>query len=238
MNEVIELMEKMANDMNITLSGDKLSKFEVYMDYLIEYNNNVNLTAVIEPSQIVIKHFLDSLIFTKAAEIKGSDRLIDIGTGAGFPGIPVKIAFPDIRLTLLDSLNKRVVFLQKLIEKLGVEADIMHKRAEDGASDDNLREKFDYATSRGVASLNILAEYCLPYVKLGGYFVAMKGPSAENEIKNAMNAIKTLGGGEVTTKHFELPDKSGKRSVILIKKVSSTDKKYPRMSARIAKSPL
>lgn len=238
MNENMMLLSKFSKEMGIELTEEQLRKFEVYMDYLLEYNQHTNLTAVTEPSQIVIKHFLDSMIFTKAVSLKENDRIIDVGTGAGFPGVPIKIAVPSVKLSLLDSLNKRVVFLQKLTEKLEIDADIMHKRAEEGAVDDRLREKFDYCVSRAVASLNVLAEYCLPYVKPGGYFVALKGPSVDEEIKNAKNAIKILGGGETSIRYFELPDKSGDRSIVLVKKLTSTDKKYPRQSTKIAKKPL
>lgn len=238
MNENITMFSGFAEDIGIKLNENQLLKLETYMDYLIEYNKHTNLTAVTEPSEIVIKHFLDSLLLCKVADIKENDSIIDIGTGAGFPGVPLKIAYPTIKLSLLDSLKKRLTFLEKLMQKLGIESDIMHKRAEEGARDNKLRERFDYAVSRAVAGMNVLVEYCLPYVKIGGYFIALKGPSVESEIEGSRKAIQALGGGEVKVQYFDLPNGMGKRSIVLIKKVSHTDKRYPRTSAKISKSPL
>lgn len=236
-DEII-LLSKFATVMGIALNDFQLNQFEIYMDYLLKYNKHTNLTSITEPSQIVIKHFLDSLLLTISVDINNSGSIIDVGTGAGFPGVPVKIVYPNINLTLLDSLNKRLVFLESLIKKLNLNADIIHNRAENGGSLATLREKFDCCTSRAVASLNILAEYCLPYLKIGGMFAALKGPNVEDDIKNAKKSISLLGGALVKTEHFELPDRSGQRSVVLIKKISHTDAKYPRSSSQIAKKPL
>lgn len=238
MKEAIDILRENSKNIGITLDDNQLKKFEIYMQLLLEYNSHTNITAITEPSQIAVKHFLDSLILLKAIEIKPGNQIIDVGTGAGFPGMPLKILVPDIKLTLLDSLNKRIKFLELLSKGIGVEAQITHKRAEEAGSDKAYRQTYNLAVSRAVASLNILVEYCLPFVRIGGYFAAMKGPDVEQELTNAKSAIKTLGGGSIKVQKFELPDSKGKRSIILIKKEKATPDEYPRNSQKIAKKPL
>ena len=193
----------------------------------------MNLTALTEPQDVALKHFCDSILLLKYADIPVDSSLIDVGTGAGFPSVPIKIVRPDIKLCLLDSLNKRLTFLNEVVNELGLEdVKIVHARAEDGARKADLREKFDFATSRAVAQLNVLSEYCLPYVKLNGAFLAMKGKYSEEEISNAKNAIKILGGKTVKVDTYNLAD-SSERTIINIKKIALTDKKYPRTCAKI-----
>ena len=221
----------------INLSEEDVNKFIKYKDMLKEWNEKINLTAITESESIAVKHFIDSLSVLKFCKIEKNSKLIDIGTGAGFPGVPIKIVNKEVKLTLLDSLNKRLVFLNELVKELGLNAEIIHSRAEDGARNNLLREKFDFAISRAVAPLNVLAEYCLPYVKLSGKFVAMKGPEYEEDLKNAENAIKLLGGEVESINKVQLPDKS-KRTIIIIKKIDLTNEKYPRKGTKISKKPL
>ena len=220
----------------IDLSLNQLEKFKMYIDYLLEYNSHTNLTSITEPEDVIIKHFLDSIIVSKY--IKEKETVIDIGTGAGFPGIPLKICDESINLTLIDSLNKRIKFLNNLISKLDISAYVYHARAEELSINSEFREKFDVAVSRAVAPLNVLAEYCLPYVKVGGIFIALKGPDINDEIKEATSAIKILGG-KLEEKHFfDLPLNKGKRTVLIIKKHIETPKKYPRKNSKISSLPL
>ena len=197
----------------------------------------MNLTAIIEPLEIVIKHFIDSLALLTAVELPQGASVIDVGTGAGFPSVPVKIVRPDIRLTLLDSLNKRVVFLGALSAALEQENDCIHFRAEEAGRNPEYREQFDLATARAVAHLRELSEYCLPFVRVGGRFAAMKGGDVDAELAESSKAIELLGGEIEKIKHFLLPDDS-RRSIIIIKKISQNTTKYPRPSAKIAKNPL
>lgn len=236
--EAIEILKKSAHKLEIELNEAQLTQFETYLNFLIQYNEHTNLTSITEPNQIVIKHFLDSLLLTKAVKIVENSKIADIGTGAGFPGVPVKIVCPKIKLSLIDSLNKRLVFLSQLSEKLNLNYEIIHRRAEECGKDLNYREKFDIVTSRAVASFNILAEYCLPYVKVGGVFAALKGPNVEDEIDGAKDAICKLGGKIEAKQYFDLPDGSGKRNIIIAKKIKNTPPEYPRQGVKIAKKPL
>ena len=220
----------------LPISDQAIERFEVYADYLIEYNKNVNLTAITEPEEIAHKHFVDCLLFFKAVDVPQGASLIDVGTGAGFPGVVLKILRPDIKLTLMDSLNKRLTFLDSLLKKLDLSAELIHSRAEDGAKPP-LRESFDFATARAVAALPTLSEYCLPYVKTGGFFVALKGAMAREEIDTAKKAIQILGGKEPCL--IELQTEAlGNRGIAVIEKLSATPAKYPRSSAKISKQPL
>ncbi len=222
----------------VSLDNEKCEQLSEYGNLLLEWNEKMNLTAITEPEEVVFKHFLDCLWFFKGVELPEGASIIDVGTGAGFPGIVLKIARPDIKLTLLDSLNKRITFLSEVCEKLGLaDTQCIHARAEEGARKPELREKFDFAVARAVAPLNVLSEYCLPYVKVGGSFVSMKGPAAAEEMKAAQRAYTLLGGGEATLLREELPV-CGERSLIKIKKISQTPPKYPRNSAKISKQPL
>ncbi len=233
-NNVLELINK---KLGINLNEKAISRFETYMEMLIEWNKKINLTAIVNPDEIEIKHFYDSLLAYVYLNPQESLKLIDIGTGAGFPGIPIKIANPSLELTLLDSLNKRLLFLKELLQNLELDAEILHLRAEEGARQENLRENFDIAISRAVAPLNILSEYCLGYVRVNGCFIAMKGPSAFAEIETANNAIELMGGYIEEVKELELPDES-KRIIIKIKKIKKTPEVYPRHGAKISKKPL
>ncbi len=208
------------------------------MDFLLEYNLYTNLTSITNPEDIIVKHFLDSVVIGKYVEIKRDHKVIDVGTGAGFPGVPIKICNPGVKLTLVDSLNKRVDFLKVLIEKINIEANILHARAEELSLNPEFRESFDLAVSRAVAPLNILLEYCLPYIKVGGRFVALKGPDVSDELNKSLSAIKILGGKLKDTISFDLPLEKGKRTLVIVEKENSTPKKYPRKNSKITLSPL
>lgn len=229
------LLRDFAGEQGIPLDGRMLAQFELYADFLVEYNEKVNLTAITDARGIAVKHFLDSLLLLAAADVGHGASLIDVGTGAGFPGVPVKIVRADIALTLLDSLNKRIVFLKQLCERLGIDAQTLHARAEDGVKQH--REHYDIACARAVAQLSVLCEYCMPYVRPGGAFIALKGYDCEGEISAAANAIRELGGEIESVKRFVLPDEN-RRAVITIRKISHTPTKYPRRPAVITASPL
>lgn len=217
------------------LNGKALERLDRYAELLIEWNGRMNLTAIVEPEEIAVKHFLDCLMLLKYVDIPNGAEVIDIGTGAGFPGVVLKIARPDIKLTLLDSLQKRIGFLDDLCSELGLEVTTIHSRAEDGARD--LREKYDLAVARAVANMRVLCEYCLPYVKVGGRFAALKGASAAEETSSAENAIRLLGGELESLDLYNLLD-SGERGLIAVKKISQTSPKYPRNPGKISKQPL
>lgn len=230
------LLEKGAADFGVHLTGEMLDQFVKYAALLLEWNEKINLTAITDPEEIVYKHFIDSLALLGKAALPEGARLIDVGTGAGFPGVPLKIVRPDLRVTLFDSLNKRLLFLRALCEELGLACEYVHARAEE-AGRGALREAFDAVTARAVAALPALCEYCLPFAKLGGWFYAWKGPDCAEETAAAAGAIRLLGGGEEKYECFQLPDGNG-RSLIEIKKIRPTPTKYPRQSTKITKSPL
>ncbi len=219
----------------LPLTDEMKQKLGIYADMLCEWNEKINLTAITDPEGIAVKHFLDSMMIFKYAEIPQGASVIDVGTGAGFPGVVMKIVRPDIKLTLLDSLAKRINFLNELCAALEIEVTTVHSRAEDVPK--GLRESFDIATARAVANMRVLSEYCMPYVKVGGSFVALKGAAAEQELAETKNAIKVLGGELTSIKTFTLGD-AGDRGVISIKKISQTPTKYPRVPAKISKQPL
>ena len=220
---------------NIEFTPQIADKLRRYSEFLTEYNQSVNLTAIKTPGEIEVRHFIDSVTLLKAAEIRGS--VLDIGSGAGFPGVVLKLFRPEIRLTLLDSNGKKAKFLKLLCRELGIDAEVLLGRAEDlGGSSEN-REAFDLVSARAVAELNVLCEYCIPFVKPGGTFAAMKGAAWKEELDGAHNAIKILGGKYRETKEFTLPDGS-RRGIILIEKISQTPTNYPRIGAKISKKPL
>jgi len=226
-----------AKKVNISLTDNQIKMFFDYMNLLIEWNEKMNLTAITEPKEIIVKHFIDSLLI--ANYIDDNSKIIDVGTGAGFPGIPLKIFKDDINLTLLDSLNKRTIFLNEVVNKLGLKnVEIVHGRAEDFAQDNKYREKYDYAVSRAVAPLNILLEYLVPYTKVSGKVIAMKGSNADEEVKNAENALKILNSSIVNNIKIELPDNCGERYILEVKKEKNTSKTYPRKAGTPKKSPL
>ena len=216
---------------------NQLEKFDRYASMLVEWNEKINLTAITEPDEIVIKHFIDSLLLLRAFPLPESASLIDVGTGAGFPSVPVAIVRPDIRLTLMDSLNKRITFLKTLTEALDIPAHCVHARAEEVGGKEEFRERYDAACARAVAHLRELSEYCLPFVKVGGVFIALKGYEIEQELSEASFAIKTLGGKVESVNKFTLPG-DNKRAIVVIRKSAPTPKKYPRPSGKIKKSPL
>ena len=222
---------------NIEMNNEQAEKFYKYMKLLIEWNEKINLTAITEENEIILKHFIDSLTVLKY--INQTDRIIDVGTGAGFPGIPIAIMMPNTKITLLDSLNKRINFLNDAIKELELKnIETIHSRSEDCGKDISKRENYDIALARAVANLATLSEYLLPFVKIGGKMICMKGSEVEEELKNADFAIKELGG-EITLKdEFYLPDSDIKRNIIVAKKVQYTPKKYPRKAGIPAKEPI
>ena len=225
------------DSLNIPYTEDMLDKFCEYSKLLIEWNEKMNLTAITDLNEIAVKHFLDCATILTKTDLQGS--IIDVGTGAGFPGMVIKILRPDLKITLLDSLNKRLVFLQEVKDKLGLkEVEIVHARAEDGGHNKNLREKFDFAVSRAVANLSTLSEYCIPFVKIGGCFVSMKGPDVTQELEEAKNAVTKLGGLVLKTEYINLPDTDINHSIITIKKERQTPTNFPRKAGKPSKEPL
>ena len=235
------LLKTYAADLGVILSDGQLMQFDRYAELLCEWNEKMNLTGITDPYGIVIRHFVDSL--TLVPYLPEGAALIDVGTGAGFPAIPAAIARPDIRVTLLDSLNKRLTFLNTVVEELSLSCISVHARAEDGGHKAELRENFDVATARAVAALPALCEYCIPFVKKGGAFVALKGPESDNELEAALKAAKTLGASYKTTARVQVPavPKDGEetfdRRLIVFEKTGNTPKQYPRPAAKIAKKP-
>ncbi len=225
---------------DVEISEKQLEQFNSYFEILVEWNKVMNLTGITEYDEVLLKHFVDSLCFNPNKLIK-SDKisLIDVGTGAGFPGLPIKIAYENVDVVLLDSLNKRIKFLDEVITKLGLKnIKTIHSRAEDGGRNKDLREKFDIAISRAVANLASLAEYNLPFVKVGGYFVAMKSGEIDEEAANAKKAISLLGGEIEKIEKFQLPNSDIDRSLVIVKKIKATSKKYPRKAGLPTKEPL
>lgn len=236
--EYKKLLAEEAARFGISISEWQEEKFLLYADLLVQWNEKINLTAITDEEGIVIKHFLDSLSIMPHMPAD-TDSLIDVGTGAGFPGIPVRIVNDRIKVTLLDSLEKRVKFLDEVISRLELR-DIyaIHGRAEDFGADEKYREKFDVAAARAVASLPVLLEYCLPFVRVGGMFIAMKGPEAQNELKESKKALGILGGEVINVKEFNLPRIENKRCIVLIKKCRHTPTNYPRKSGKPTKQPI
>ena len=230
---------KDASELGVELEQDQVKQFLIYYEMLTEWNQMMNLTAITEYNAVMKKHFIDSISLCKAVDLSREISCIDVGTGAGFPGLALKIAYPKLRMTLLDSLNKRILFLNELIERLclsGVET--IHGRAEDFAKKDQLREKFDLSVSRAVANLSTLSEYCLPFVKKEGYFVAYKSEKIAEETEAAKKAVFILGGEIKEQVSFTLPDSDTERNLIVIKKRRETPGKYPRRAGLPVKEPL
>ena len=224
--------------LNITLSEKQTEQFLTFYELLVEWNSFMNLTAITEFEEVVQKHFLDSLALIKACDLK-DQTLIDVGTGAGFPGIPLKIAFPELKVTLIDSLNKRINFLNTVIETLGLDkVETIHGRAEDFAKNKEYREKFDFCVSRAVSNLTTLSEYCLPFVRVNGSFISYKSEKLTEELKEADKAINILGGQAGDQVELTLPDSDIYRNLLIINKVKSTPGKYPRKAGLPSKEPL
>lgn len=223
------------NKCGLTVTEKCFGKLDIYAETLVEWNKVMNLTGITDPLGISEKHFLDSLLIFKYADIPTGASVIDVGTGAGFPGMPMKIYRNDLRVTLMDSLNKRINFLNEAAERNSLEIDNVHKRAEEGGQDKKYREQYDIAVARAVASMPILAEYCLPFVKKGGMFIAMKGPN-EN-LYEGENAVKILGAKIENVTEYELPC-GDKRVIAVVKKIADTPTKYPRNSGQISKKHL
>ncbi|GFI61367.1 ribosomal RNA small subunit methyltransferase G [Clostridiales bacterium] len=238
MSDLSQLLLESCKKMNVCLNDKQLKQFMDYKDMILEWNEKINLTAITDEREIILKHFVDCISVCGEIDL-GTEKVIDVGTGAGFPGVPLKIACPSIRITLMDSLNKRICFLNELVNRLGLEnAECIHMRAEDGGSDISFRENYDLCVSRAVANLSVLSEYCLPFIKIGGTFIAMKGPSAEAELETGRKAIKILGGEVSDIKEIAIPETNIYHKLIIIKKVKRTDKKYPRTAAKIKKAQL
>ena len=222
---------------SVEISDLMIDQFVLYANLLSDWNKKINLTNIVEPKEVAIKHFLDSLLIFNAYKIPKNMSVLDVGTGAGFPGVPLKIVRPDLNLTLLDSLKKRLIFLQSLLNFLNIKATLINERAEVAARKDFFREKFDFVVSRAVAPLDILLEYCVPFVCVEGFFIAMKGSNVDTELDLAQNAIKKLGVETFLLKKFSLIDKND-RSIVVFKKLSNTANIYPRQSSKILKKPL
>lgn len=227
----------LAASFGVSLDETALDRFDLYAKLLCDWNEKINLTAITDPGEIVVKHFADSLSVLGAVSVKEGASLIDVGTGAGFPGLALKIARPDLRVTLLDSTKKKLLVLEDIAQKLDLSVVLLHKRAEEAGRDPLLREQFDLATARAVANLRELAEYCLPFVRVGGRFLAMKSAKTEAELDEAKAAVRLLGGKTAAVHTVSLPE-AGERTVIEIEKFSSTPALYPRPSAKIARFPL
>lgn len=222
------------NKYGLTLTEELYQKLEIYAEFLVEYNNNVNLTAITDPTEILFKHYIDSILATKYVEFPKNSSLIDVGTGAGFPSVPLKLYRNDIKITLLDSLNKRIEFLKQLCDKLEIEAEFIHERAENVSKLPEYREKFDFSCARAVANMSLLSELCIPFVKVGGSFVSLKGPS--EDISIGENAVNTLGGKIERVDEYQLEGEG--RKIVYVKKISQTPTRFPRNSSQIKKKPL
>ena len=232
-NKIIEKMEYL----NININEYQIFQLYNYMNLLIEWNKKINLTAIINPDDIIIKHFIDSITITKFIET--NSKIIDVGTGAGFPGLPIKIIRRDTEITLMDSLNKRILFLEEIINNLNLEKiSTVHSRAEDLGRDKEYRQKFDNAISRAVAPLNYLLEYMMPFVKVGGSCICMKGANYQEELKEAEKAIFKLGGELKNIEKLELPQTDIERNIIIIKKIKDTPNQYPRKAGIPKKQPI
>ncbi len=237
------LLIRCAGDVGVSVSPELAERFSVYARLLVEWNEKMNLTAITDPAGIAVKHFADSLAASPLLP-EGTFSLIDVGTGAGFPGVPLALLRNDCRLTLLDSLNKRLVFLETLCRELGLPVTLVHARAEEGGRSPDWRERFDVATARAVAALPVLCEYCLPFVRPGGRFIALKGRDGDREKSAAEKAISVLGGKPGRTVAFRMPVEPvgdmapADRMLISVDKIANTPSKYPRPPAKIAKQPL
>lgn len=237
--EYFQLMKEASLEVGIDLTENQYNQFIEYMKLLQEWNEKINLTAITEDEEVIKKHFIDCIKAFKSDAVKSAKTVIDVGTGAGFPGLPIAIMNPNINVTLLDSLNKRINFLNTVVAKLQLKNVVtIHSRAEDGARKVELRENFDVATSRAVANMAVLSEFCLPYVKLNGYFVALKGPAIDEEIREGKKAIETLGGELESIIEVNIEKSDLKHNIVEIKKIKKCPKTYPRKAGSINKKPI
>lgn len=235
----LSVLDQGCREMGIVLNGEQRQQFVDFYEYLVEKNKVMNLTGITEFQEVLVKHFLDSLACVKAVDIKKVKRIMDVGTGAGFPGVPLKIAFPHLEACLLDSLKKRVNFLEETFDILKLtDITAVHGRAEEYARNKAYRESFDLCVSRAVSNLATLSEYCLPYVKVGGSFISYKSGTVQEEAEQAEKAVKILGGKIKDVVYFSLPDSEIQRSLVVIEKVKSTPGKYPRKAGTPLKEPL
>lgn len=234
---IADMTAEFAEKSGFHLKQEQIEKLDLYAEMLLEWNEKINLTAITDSEGIAIKHFYDSLTPLWYLNIPKNARVIDVGTGAGFPSIPMAIVRPDLRFTLLDSLNKRLNFLNEVCTRLDINAELVHMRAEDAAQKPEYRESFDISVSRAVATLPVLCEYCIPFVRKNGMFIAMKGSKAEEELEISKNAVSTLGAAVEKTVKISLPDDS-ERNIIVIRKKNYTPKAYPRHGSKIAKKSL
>lgn len=231
-----EMFIKEVKKLGIDLTSEQINQFDIYCNFLLEYNSHTNLTAIKEKDQVYLKHFYDSITIVKAIDLSGVESLLDIGTGAGFPGMVIKILYPSIHVTLLDSNNKKISFLQELAMKLKLnKISFYHGRAEDFCK--NNREKYDVVTARAVSNMTLLTELCLPLTKKNGYYIALKG-SNEEELNDSVYAIELLGGKIEEKITFNLPIEESTRNILKIKKIKSTPKEYPRRYDKMVKNPL
>ena len=231
------LLKEKAEMFHVKLDEQALERFDLYGKLLVEWNEKINLTAITDPEGVTIKHFLDSLTIFNYVDIPEGAKVIDVGTGAGFPGLAMLIARPDLDITLMDSTKKRLMVIENILEAIGLKANVVHSRAEEAGQNKKFREKYDFSTARAVTNLRDLAEYCLRFVKVGGSFIPMKSAKAQEEIAEGKKAIHVLGGQIISQDSFELLD-CGERTIINVKKISPTPAKYPRPSAKIAKNPI
>ena len=241
MNKIREYLEDITEG-KVILNDTQLEQFDKYYEILIEKNKVMNLTAITEREDVILKHFIDSIALAGYYDFSNKNiKVIDVGTGAGFPGIPLKIAFPDIDLTLYDSLNKRINFLNEVINTIGLDKNTcvaLHGRAEEGGRNKDMREKYDLVVSRAVANMAVLSEYCIPFVRQGGYFIPYKTSKVDEELESAKKAISILGGKIENTKKIVLPDSDIGRSFVFIRKIKPTPKTYPRKAGTPSKKPL
>lgn len=234
-----DIMNEACLNEGLPFDTDKYEKFIIYKDLIQEWNEKINLTAITEDNDIIKKHFIDCIKGFRFTELRNANNIIDVGTGAGFPGIPLKIMAPDKNVVLLDSLNKRINFLNEVISKLKLtKIEAIHGRAEEFSRKAEFREKFDIAVSRAVANMTLLSELCIPYVRVDGYFMALKGPAVENELNEAKNAIATLGGKLEDIIKVEIEDTDLQHNLVVVRKIKNTSMVYPRKASSISKKPL
>lgn len=234
-----DILERLSSDIGLFLSGEQMNQFNLFYELLIEKNKVMNLTAITEYDEVVLKHFIDSIIIYKNIRNDKIESIMDVGTGAGFPGIPLKILFPEIKITLLDSLNKRINFLNEVIEKLELKnIDCVHGRAEDIGHMPEYREQYDLVVSRAVANLSSLSEYCIPFVKVGGKFISYKSGNIEDELESAKRAIQLLNSNIDEVNKYTLPKSDMQRSLIIMNKRKELSRKYPRKAGMPTKQPL